>query len=174
MAISWPLIVQTQKSFFYHNLRQKTRLIKLTTLVSHVRPRIYAYAYTKVQLSRDWHCCVPLFISAIDSHGKGGSGKWEGVIGGGAFRALWSSILEVMSDWNFDFFRKVRPPTESYLIRRRISRAFRICLYFLSTPTHSRDTGVLRSKNRPKKRENGPKSGKTRPRGPRPFFANFV
>ena len=35
---------------------------------------------------------------------------------------------------------------DSYLIRRRITRAFRICLPFLPTPTHSRDIWVLRSK----------------------------
>ena len=45
MAISWPLIVQTQKSFFYHNLRQKTRLIKLTTLMTHFRPRIFPHFF---------------------------------------------------------------------------------------------------------------------------------
>ena len=53
MAISWSLIVQTQKSFLYHNLRQTARLMQLSTLVSHLRPRSYAYAIKKVPFSRD-------------------------------------------------------------------------------------------------------------------------
>ena len=65
MAIKWPLIVQTQKSFFYHNLRQKIRLKILMKLVI-----FYAHAFSSIFSIFDWVHAFQFFLDPVNARDK--------------------------------------------------------------------------------------------------------